>query len=491
MNGNNKLEFSEVIKFYDDLEKSIHKLCTHRYGGIGSGSIFFWDPQTEIETKDVVSVWHAKEGNVPGVVLTVLNPESWQIYSNSESSRDSVVSENSTLENSYCIVSGHTIIASGGKNESAIEHAKSLGLTEASESGDLSRYHVENNVSDAIILVRNDPPSYSNYVYDSVDEAKESYALQNSIGHAIFRDCQLVTSGGPQASAVEKYGKDQGLTTQALYQLHVATVVSLGVTGFEVNHFSSVEEAEKAAQDTTNYILSSKGEIVRSTSDDSLLQDYVKRIGLIAPPVDPRTKKLHSFFSKIDTNNDGTIDYEEFVGFFMKELSPTAGSSVVHARLDELEKKFAEKAATFNDKRHPHLLKLIPGSELPELYGENRLYSCDGCHKRGRAWVYHCTEGCNWDLHPDCAGDYVAYDAEQLRLKKEELRTAFSTVRKLGQLMGLSDAEISEIEGEGYVPPPPPPACQIPTEQELKAVGEMAGAVVEGVAKGMNECSQQ
>jgi len=113
------------------------------------------------------------------------------------------------------------------------------------------------------------------------------------------------------------------------------------------------------------------------------------------------------------------------------------------------------------------------------------MFSCDGCHKKGRGLLYHCTEGCNWDLHVDCAGDYVAYDAEQKQLRVSELRTAFASVRSMGKLMGLSEKDIQEVEFEGQSLPE---GIKLPTDAEMEAV---ATGLADGMTAATQECAQQ
>jgi len=300
---------------------------------------------------------------------------------------------------------------------------------------------------------------------------------------AIFKNLEVSSKGGPNPELAVKSGNDNGLAVQAPFQKFGATLVSQGVYDVAVKHFDSVQEAEEAAAETTTYAIYSKGAFVKSSGEDDFIVTYAQRAGLISPSVDEKTIKLRSFFNQIDVDKSGTIEYSEFVDYVTKNLTPKEEKSVIHARLQELEKKIADKPALFQDKRHSHQLKLIKAEELPVEYGENKLFKCDGCSKKGRGLVYHCTEeDCTFDLHVDCAGDYVAYDAEQKALRTNELKTAFASVRAMGKLMGLTEKEVQEIEFQGQ---------SVPKLDEFEAAAEAVGQLATGLSEATQECAQQ
>ena len=57
------------------------------------------------------------------------------------------------------------------------------------------------------------------------------------------------------------------------------------------------------------------------------------------------------------------------------------------------------------DNRHPkHPLRLLPLSLTTAAYGGVKgSYTCGGCLKPGKGWVWECTnDGCDFHLHPHC-----------------------------------------------------------------------------------------
>jgi len=86
--------------------------------------------------------------------------------------------------------------------------------------------------------------------------------------------------------------------------------------------------------------------------------------------------------------------------------------------------KREQDARELSERTLKEVAKLIPPQEIRDnlhlshpLKLESYVYKkgqfiCDKCDTRGRGQVYHC-EICRFDLHPDCATEYIAWKASK------------------------------------------------------------------------------
>jgi len=205
----------------------------------------------------------------------------------------------------------------------------------------------------------------------------------------------------------------------------------------------------------------------------------------------PRRRLLWPVFQEIDTDHNGTIEFSEFTEYVKKALSPFANESIISSRIEELKQVLASKPKIILDVRHHHLLNLMEGKDLPEVYTGGQFY-CNGCSEIGCAWVYHC-DLCNYDLHLNCAGNpeqEAAYEQEKLEKNKELVRAAYKSAHDLAVRLGLNETDIAECSGVNLGDLNN--LISSAEAQELgNALGQAAEVMVGALEQSTGQCTQQ